>query len=104
MARNWKDVRADVADMLDEQAVANATKLMREEVRAYKLGEVRRAQHVSQQAVADSMGVKQPRVSAIERGSLSSTELGTLESYIHALGGTVRIVADFGDEAIVLRD
>lgn len=106
MARNWKDVRKDAVDagLVDGQAVRNATKLMREEVRAYKLAEVRKRQAVSQQSVADSMGVKQPRVSAIERGELSKTELGTLESYIQALGGHVKVVADFGDESITLRD
>lgn len=106
MARNWKDVRQDAvtAGLLDEQRVANARKVMREENRAFKLAEVRKSHQVSQDQVADVMGVRQPRVSAIERGELSKTELGTLESYIGALGGKVRIVADFGDETIVLRD
>jgi predicted XRE-type DNA-binding protein len=48
------------------------------------------------------MKVSQPRVSAIERGELGSTELGTLEAYVEALGGKVRIVAEFGDDALTI--
>lgn len=106
MARSWKDVRAEAAasGLIDEQAVSNAAKVMREEVRACKLAEVRKSQHVSQTSLAEAMGVKQPRVSAIERGELSRTELGTLETYVESLGGHLRIVADFGDEVLVIND
>lgn len=104
MARNWREVRDEVrrGGLVDEQGVEDARKHMTEEVRAHKLSEVRKAQHVSQAVVADAMGVKQPRVSAIERGNLSRTELGTLESYVEALGGKVRIVADFGEDSVTI--
>lgn len=49
------------------------------------------------------MGVAQPRVWAIERGNLSSTELETLESYVGALGGRVWVIADFGDASITVQ-
>ena len=32
MARHWREVRAEVAEKLDEQAVSNASKTMQEEV------------------------------------------------------------------------
>jgi hypothetical protein len=38
-----------------------------------------------------------PRVSAIEHGEVDRTELATLRSYVEALGGKLRVVADFGD-------
>lgn len=106
MARSWKDVRgeASAAGLIDEQAVSTAARSMHEQVRAYRLAEVRRAQHVSQSKVAEAMGVKQPRVSAIENGKLSRTELGTLQAYVESLGGSLRVVADFGDETLTLRD
>ena len=44
------------------------------------------------------MGVTQPRVSAIERGELDTVTLSTLRAYVHALGGKLRVVADFGDQ------
>jgi predicted XRE-type DNA-binding protein len=67
------------------------------EVRAYKLAEIRREQALTQREVAASMGVSAPRVSAIEHGMLDRAELATLRSYVEALGGRLRVVADFGD-------
>ncbi|MDH6283957.1 helix-turn-helix domain-containing protein [Prescottella agglutinans] len=102
MARNWREVRAEAAERLDEQAVSDARKAMQEEVRAYRLVEVRREQVARQDQVADLMGVSQSRVSQIERGDLRHTQLGTLESYVEALGGHLRVVADFGDRSVTL--
>ncbi len=104
MARNWNDVRAEAVTegRLDEARVAAFSEGLRDQVRAYKLAEVRKSQHVTQSVVAAAMGVAQPRVSAIERGALSSTEVGTLRSYVEALGGRLRLVADFGDEQITV--
>jgi hypothetical protein len=48
------------------------------------------------------MGVSQARVSKLESGDLPHTELGTLQSYVAALGGNLRIVADFGGSSIEL--
>lgn len=104
MARSWDEVKADaVAAGLDEVRAAEIMVGLREQVRAYKLAEIRRAQHVTQAVIARGMGVAQPRVSAIEHGRLDSTELGTLRSYVEALGGRLRVIADFGDEFIVVR-
>lgn len=105
MARNWKDVRDDAsaAGLIDEQNVSNAKKLMHEEIVAHKLADIRKRHGVSQTELAKEMGVKQPRVSAIERGNLESTEYGTLKSYVEGIGGKLKIVADFGDESIVVK-
>ncbi|MBP1054340.1 helix-turn-helix transcriptional regulator [Rhodococcus qingshengii] len=102
MARNWREVRAAAAQRIDEQAVSNARKTMQEEVRAHRLVEVRREQVTRQEDLADLMGISQPRVSQIERGDLRNTQLGTLESYVEALGGHLRVVADFGDRSVTL--
>ncbi|MEV7036104.1 XRE family transcriptional regulator [Streptomyces sp. NPDC093272] len=67
------------------------------EVRAHKLAEVRREQALTQRQVAASMGVSAPRVSAIEHGDLDRAEVATLRAYVEALGGRLRVVADFGD-------
>jgi hypothetical protein len=48
------------------------------------------------------MGVSQARVSQLESGHRSHIELGTLQSYVAALGGNLRIVADFGDDSVEL--
>lgn len=106
MARNWTEVRRDAAaaGLIDEQRVESARKEMTEELRAFRLAEIRKSQHVSQKTLAAGMHVSQARVSTIERGELSRTELGTLQAYVEALGGHLRIVADFGDETLIVRD
>ncbi|GAA1428533.1 hypothetical protein GCM10009601_41990 [Streptomyces thermospinosisporus] len=67
------------------------------EVRAYRLAEIRREQDLTQRDIADEMGVSTPRISAIEHGEIDRTEVATLRSYIRALGGELRVIADFGD-------
>jgi predicted XRE-type DNA-binding protein len=104
MARNWQRVRADTVERghLDVQRVANARKALDDTVRAYRLAEVRKAQGATQADVAAAMHVSQVRVSKIERGELSRSELGTLQSYVEALGGHLSVVADFGDQKITV--
>jgi hypothetical protein len=48
------------------------------------------------------MGVSQARVSRIEKGQLEKSEVETLAAYVRALGGRLKIIADFGDESSVL--
>ena len=97
---SWDEVRAELD--LDEDAVALQRARLEAEVRAHKLAEVRRRQQVTQQDLAQVLGVSQSRVSQIERQSLDDTVLSTLAAYVEALGGRVRVIADFGDELVVL--
>jgi hypothetical protein len=48
------------------------------------------------------LGISQARVSKLESGDLSRTELRTLQSYVVALGGTLHVLAEFGDCTIEL--
>ncbi|MEV6481310.1 hypothetical protein [Streptomyces sp. NPDC051576] len=50
------------------------------EVRAYKLVEIRRDQHLTQCDIADSIGVSTARISAIEHGEIDRTEVATLRT------------------------
>ncbi len=104
MARTWDRVRKDVIDagLVDEQDAENARKELHDAVRAQRLADVRKGQSVTQTDLAKSMDVSQARVSKIERGDLSKTEIGTLESYVTGLGGKLRVVADFGDSTITV--
>ncbi len=71
--------------------------------RARTLAEQRTRLGLTQAQVARRMGVRQERVSAIERAEPGSTEVRTLASYVEALGGRLEIIADLGDERIQLR-
>ncbi|MFD2417684.1 XRE family transcriptional regulator [Amycolatopsis pigmentata] len=100
---NWKDVKArkrelDIAAGRDvEAAKAEAQSRTHAYVLGYRLSELRERAGLSQTEVARRMGVKQPRVSAIEKGGPSQMEVETLSRYIAALGGRMRVVAGFGD-------
>jgi hypothetical protein len=71
--------------------------------RARTLAEQRTRLGLTQAQVAQRMGVRQERVSAIERAEPGSTEVRTLAGYVEALGGRLEITAHLGDERIRLR-
>lgn len=72
------------------------------QIRAHKLAEVRKSQGETQVGVARRMGVTEARVSAIEHGEISRSEVDTLAAYVEALGGRLKLVADFGDSTVVV--
>lgn len=88
-ARNWRDVRAEAvaAGRITDAGVAAARRQHDEQVRAYRLRQVRESRFVRQEDVAAAMNVSQSRVSRIEGGDISHAELGTLRAYVQALGG-----------------
>jgi len=103
VARNWREIRAEAIAQgrLDPARADAARKEMHDAVQAQRLADIRKAHgHARQADVAALMGVSQARVSKLESGDLSHTEVGTLQSYVAALGGNLRIVAEF-DESIV---
>ncbi|MFD0855817.1 helix-turn-helix domain-containing protein [Actinomadura adrarensis] len=79
----------------DRPAVEEAGRRRKLQVAARYLTGMRKKAGLTQAEVAEAMGVSQQRVSAIESGSVA--ELGTLADYIHALGGELKVIADFGD-------
>lgn len=79
----------------DRAAVEEARQERALQVRAECLTEMRKKAQMTQAEVAAAMGVSQQRVSAIESGSVA--ELATLADYIRALGGELKVIADFGD-------
>jgi DNA-binding XRE family transcriptional regulator len=79
----------------DRPAVEEARQRRALQVRAEYLTEMRKKAGLTQAEVAEAMGVSQQRVSAIESGAVA--ELATLGDYIRALGGELKVIADFGD-------
>ncbi|MET9915771.1 helix-turn-helix domain-containing protein [Streptomyces sp. NPDC006435] len=72
------------------------------EARAHRLVEMRKQLGLAQSEIADRMHVRQERVSAIERGRTTATEVGTIAAYIAALGGQLEIVANFNGSRVVI--
>lgn len=107
MARNWREIRADAVarGRVDPARADAARKEMHDAVQAQRLADIRRAHgHMRQADVAAIMGVSQARVSKLESGDLSRTELGTLQSYIAAIGGQLKIVAEFDERTVELSE
>lgn len=106
---SWDETRAKIRAIQEANGTlrtpaeeAAAVERLRAECRAYRLAEIRKAKQLTQVEVANAMGVGQPRVSQIERGELDVAELPTLRKYVEALGGRLRVVADFGDSTLNL--
>jgi predicted XRE-type DNA-binding protein len=102
-AVTWDDMK-DELEFTDaeRQEIAAGARVLIAQSRALRLAEVRRRQHATQVDIAKAMGVTQARVSRIEKGELTRSEVDTLAAYVQALGGKLKIIADFGDECYVL--
>lgn len=96
--RSWKEIRPEVVTDLDRVAEHRAK--LDAEVRAYRLAEIRKEQDLTQSEVAQIIGITQPNVSRLEKGELDSAALATIRAYVEALGGSLRMVADFGDRQL----
>jgi Helix-turn-helix. len=88
---------------LNESRVARIRAEMEAEIAAQRLREIREGQRRTQVDVAEELGVTQKRISEIESADLLRTEYGTLARYIDALGGRLKLVADFGDHTVTIR-
>jgi len=71
--------------------------------RARTLAAARSRLDLTLEDVARRMGVRPGRVAAIEQAEPGATEVRTLAAYVEALGGRLEIIADFGEERVVLR-
>ena len=71
---------------------------MLDQVRGWRLADLRKRREMTQEQVATRMGVSVARISQIEAGDVSTQEV--LSRYITALGGTLKLIADFGDEQL----
>jgi DNA-binding XRE family transcriptional regulator len=84
------------------RVAARTAELIEEEL---TLRDLRQARHLTQERIAELMGVEQENVSRLERRA--DLLLSTLSSYVAAMGGTLRLVAEFPNRhpvAIALAD
>lgn len=81
---------------------AEHMKRMLAEVRAYRLRELREMLALTQTDVAETLAISQKRVSEIERGQVDFTKVDTLRRYAAAIGGTLRVEVQVGDETYLI--
>ncbi len=88
-------------DILQEQFTTEQrteiTRKAKEKIATIRLKHVRKAHHVTQKALAQSMGLSQSALSELERRP--NITLNVLQRYIEALGGRVEIRAIFSEGA-----
>jgi DNA-binding XRE family transcriptional regulator len=80
------------------QALDAAVTGMMDDARGWRLAEMRKRRGLTQEQVATRMGVSVARVSQIESDDVSTQDV--LNRFITALGGTLKLIADFGDEQL----
>ncbi|TCP51943.1 transcriptional regulator with XRE-family HTH domain [Tamaricihabitans halophyticus] len=106
MTRSWKDVKADKARRDEasgrdlDTARAEARTRTQAFVLGFRLARLRQDMRLSQGEVAHRMGISQPRVSQLESGDVGQMEVDTLNRYVLALGGRLKLVADFEDHDV----
>ena len=100
--KKWSDIRAEFVELAGgEEAFREGKERMLAEVRGQQLAELRRNRGLTQQQVAERMGVTKGRVSQIEQGQVSGQEV--IARYARALGGQLHqaIYFDDGDIAAI---
>lgn len=85
---------------VDRERVEAHKKLMLSEVRAYHLRELRQQAGLTQQQLADRIGVSQRQVSKIEHGDIDNARIGTIRGYLEAVGGGLAIEYVTGDARV----
>lgn len=90
--KGWYDVSIPLADKRYDEHLAEL------ETREYQMKTVSWSE--TQRDVAQEMGTSEPRVSQVEHTELDRATVATVRAYVEALGGRLRLVADFGDDQI----
>jgi DNA-binding XRE family transcriptional regulator len=90
MAISHEEVMAGLSEEMRARVEARTQELIEEEM---TLRDLRSVQHLTQERVAEILGVEQDSVSRMERRA--DMLLSTMSSYVEAMGGRLRLVAEF---------
>ena len=99
----WRDsghLERAIATAGGPEAFDAAVAAMLDDARGWRLAEMRKRRGMTQEQVATRMGISVAQVSQIERGDVSTQDV--LNRYVSALGGILKLIADFGDEQLKL--
>lgn len=87
----WRDLVAELPPESREQ-IERGVEAMRT---AVELNELRKARGLTQEELADRLGIRQANVSKLERRK--DVRVSTLREVVEAMGGELRITAHFPD-------
>ncbi len=90
MTVSHEDVMASLSPERRARIEARAQEIIEEEM---TLRDLRSVQHLTQERVAELLGIEQDSVSRMERRA--DMLLSTMSSYVEAMGGKLRLVAEF---------
>jgi len=93
MATALQDKMKSVSSKRRKKIEARVAELVAEEM---ALRELRKAHHRTQASMAKQLGISQDGVSRLEQRS--DLLLSTLRNYVEAMGGHLRLVAEFPDQ------
>lgn len=85
-------------DAADRAQIEAHKARMLAEVRAHRLRELREQAGLTQAQLAERIGVGQRQISKIERGDIDSAKIGTIRTYLEAVGGELAIEYVTGDQ------
>ncbi|GII79107.1 hypothetical protein Sru01_40890 [Sphaerisporangium rufum] len=91
--RRTRDPGIDASERREDAQTAREAFVL-----GYHLAQMRKARGLTQQMVAQSMGVSQVRVSRMENGELGRMQMESISAYIAALGGHLELTAKFAEE------
>lgn len=89
---DWRAVQG--FDEEDEEETAIAAKKLLRTTALFQLRVLRLEKGLTQQQLADQLGITQNRVSKLERLDLDRAELRTIRAYLKALGGELSLLVD----------
>jgi len=97
MATPLKDKMRSLGVARRKKVDVRAAELIAEEM---SLRDLRRAQAKTQEHIAETLGIGQEGVSRIEKRT--DLLISTLRSYIEAMGGKLRLIAEFPDRPPIM--
>jgi transcriptional regulator with XRE-family HTH domain len=97
MARQFEELEAKMRPEVRDRAKARAKEMIAEML----LAEIRQAVGMTQEELAETLGVKQPTLSRLE--SQHDMQVSTLQRLVRALGGELEVVAHLPRGTIRIR-
>ena len=91
------EIMAELPEEMRKEVEARAKEIIAEEL---TLRDLRKARQKTQAHLAKRLGINQENVSRIE--NRSDLLLSTLSHYVEAMGGSLRLVAEFPDRSPVI--